>query len=212
MKISPLKRKVIFQTSIFGFHVSFRGCTEFPSFTSVFIEIVPDPLSAQLPFFSPPESSQFWKKILEKNYDVGMIGPLALRHPPQITRPTTPTTNPWFHPNLSLGDVFFPRVHRLANHCDHAAGEASARLHENGSSGISGDLVLVHLECYYSIYDILQPAPMPYNLPQPLALPEKRLKSPRTEFAHWAWFALKKVIDIFTATFRTPIVRWNIIS
>ena len=25
-KITPLKRKIIFQTSVFGFHVSFRGC------------------------------------------------------------------------------------------------------------------------------------------------------------------------------------------
>ena len=26
LKINPLKRKIIFQTFIFGFHVSFRGC------------------------------------------------------------------------------------------------------------------------------------------------------------------------------------------
>ena len=34
-KITPLKRKIIFQTSVLGFHVSFRGCK------SMVVELVP---------------------------------------------------------------------------------------------------------------------------------------------------------------------------
>ena len=40
MKIIPLKRKSIFQTSIFGFHVSFRGCIVFFFFQRFWVWVI----------------------------------------------------------------------------------------------------------------------------------------------------------------------------